>query len=211
MFSLASSRYTLVSQTAFLAVNAMGILLGCKYDAQTPNLYPNNAHHKIGWIVTWVVSAQVLIGFVGKIAVLARGKRESGREEQPFISVSIQPESRRSMHARRFSDDSGQGSEPQTDSLHSDNEGYVMPCPYKEYDDDNQDLGAIFLYVSKIALVNKLANFISERVWKCLDMGYKVVDRIIIPFGFVAFTTGIVTYGRFFVSQSLGLTLCELG
>lgn len=52
MLSLARSRYRLTAQLVFLAVNGGGVLLGTVYNANTPDLYPNNAHHKLGWIVT---------------------------------------------------------------------------------------------------------------------------------------------------------------
>ncbi|KAG7106629.1 putative membrane protein C3B8.06 like [Verticillium longisporum] len=59
MLSLARSRYTLASQSVFLAINALGVLVGTIYNAATPDLYPNNAHHKAGWAFTWVALAQL--------------------------------------------------------------------------------------------------------------------------------------------------------
>jgi len=47
MLSIARSRYTLVVQLAFLAVNALGVILVTIYNASTPDFYPNNAHHKL--------------------------------------------------------------------------------------------------------------------------------------------------------------------
>ncbi|KAG7149277.1 putative membrane protein C3B8.06 like [Verticillium longisporum] len=66
MLSLARSRYTLASQSVFLAFNALGVLVGAIYNAATPDLYPNNAHHKAGWVFTWISLAQVCIGLFGR-------------------------------------------------------------------------------------------------------------------------------------------------
>ncbi len=92
MLSLARSRYTLLSQFIFIATNGAGVLLGVIYNTNTPDLYPNNSHHKLGWIVTWVVGAQVLIGLLGRIAGALSGKRTqvdaASGEYQAFIPVS---------------------------------------------------------------------------------------------------------------------------
>ena len=131
MFSLARSRLTLALQFVFLAVNALGVLLGTIYNASTPDLYPNNAHHKIGWVATWVVCAQLLVGLVGRVAgafnnrsrrsAVPKGRRTLD-ERGAFIPVSAGamaehalrfPASTGSAGPYRLSNDSGQGTEPE--------------------------------------------------------------------------------------------------
>lgn len=129
MLSIARSRYTLAAQFLFLLTNAIGVLVGIFYNANTPDLYPNNAHHKLGWLVTWVVGAQVLVGLVGRVAgTMNRSSRTGHRkeEEQSFIPVSTEA---MAEHHRmnqglfsspyRGSNDSGQGTERNTESLRS--------------------------------------------------------------------------------------------
>ncbi|EXK44923.1 hypothetical protein FOMG_03563 [Fusarium oxysporum f. sp. melonis 26406] len=213
MFSLANSRFTLPAQFVFLATNALGVLIGVIYNAQTPDLYPNNAHHKIGWIVTWVVCAQVLVSAVGCIAGALKGKgKTSSNERHAFLPVATR-EAHYSSHngyhndsPYRMSNDSGRGTEPNTPSLRSDSastlNGMESPVnnPRKEYEDDDGDLeelslaspepqGTFARHASKIA---------ASRVWKYLNLGRCIVDRIILPFGFIALATGVVTFGRFF-------------
>ncbi|KAI5289930.1 hypothetical protein KEM54_002853, partial [Ascosphaera aggregata] len=53
MLSIAKSKHTLPVQFIFLVFNAFGVLLSVIYNASTPDLYENNAHHKMGWIATW--------------------------------------------------------------------------------------------------------------------------------------------------------------
>lgn len=201
-------------QFIFLAVNALGVLLGTIYNAQTPDLYPGNAHHSIGWIITWVVSAHVLVSLVGRVSgAIKASNRGSSQEEHRFIPVS--PDTRDSSHYRfahgyRLSDETVHGSGPATESLRSnsvsthvaDDEDLSISRHAKDYEDDEPELEDMPFSNSKSrsALMEKLTRAISGRFWKYLNLGYKIVDRIVLPFGFIAFTTGVVTYGRLFVS-----------
>jgi hypothetical protein len=81
MLSISRSRYSLLVQFVFLAVNGAGVLLSTIYNATTPDLYPNNAHHKVGWILTWITGAQVVLGV---ISAYTRRKDDRGA----FIPVS---------------------------------------------------------------------------------------------------------------------------
>jgi hypothetical protein len=219
MLSLARSRYTLLVQFGFLALNAGGVLLGVIYNTSTPDLYPNNAHHKLGWIVTFVVSAQVVVGLLARVAGTL--KRESSKfagraeERQGFIPVSTEAmaehESRYpSSPYGRYSNDSGQGTEPRTESLrsHSLSSGDSPSSPVKEYhhsdDEADEDLEAHLPMFSKStkahSMVAKVAEKISDRFWKVLLFAYNFVDRTILILGFIALCTGIITFGRFFVS-----------
>lgn len=223
MLSLASSRFTLLVQFAFLATNALGVLLVTVYNAQTPDLYPNNAHHKVGWIITWVVSAHVTVNLVGRIAKVVRGHRRDSNiqgEDQAFMPVATADEgsqfqSQRLMGGYRLSDDSGQSSEPTNASLHSDSASTHVgndeefPGGHKEYEDegdqDSEEMDLQDMPVSTPMYTGKWAGVVAKaasgRLWRFVNVGYKVVDRIILPFGFVAFTTGIIAYGRFFVRK----------
>ena len=126
MLSIARSRYTLPSQFVFLAINAAGLVAGVTYNASTPDLYPNNAHHKLGWVVTWAVSAQVLVGLAGRVVGVMRGGAAGAgagalnkEERQGFIPVSTEA---MAENCHRQSNDSGSGSGAggRPDSLRSD-------------------------------------------------------------------------------------------
>ena len=128
MLSIARSRYTLPSQFVFLAINAAGLVAGVTYNASTPDLYPNNAHHKLGWVVTWAVSAQLLIGLAGRVAGVMRGGAAGAgtgalnkEERQGFIPVSTEAVAEHENRHRQ-SNDSGSGSSAggRPDSLRSD-------------------------------------------------------------------------------------------
>jgi hypothetical protein len=220
MLSLARSRYTLALQFTFLATNAIGVLLSTIYNASTPDLYPNNAHHKLGWIATWVVCAQVVIGLLGRVIGAFKPQTSHAKtgERQSFIPVSTEAmtEHERTDDSQsqlyRLSNDSGQGTEPKTESLRSNSlstSADETPIPlhdvHKEYqDDDDDDLGADLPALPRDgrlhSLATKAAGMISSRVWKFLVFGYNFVDRTVLILGFITLCVGITTYGRFFVS-----------
>lgn len=222
MLSLARSRFTVPAQFIFLSSNALGLLLGVIYNAQTPDLYPNNAHHKIGWIATWVVSVQVLVSLVGYVAGVLRGDAgKTSSDSQAFLPVPTQapghhrfrlPESYLADNPyRRRSGDSGQGTECDTASLRRSSvstldgmEESPLESPRKEYEEDD-DGGFEAMSVSspttKGAFTRRASKVVASRVWKYLDIGRQAVDRIILPFGFVALATGVATFGRFFASR----------
>ncbi|CCF37488.1 hypothetical protein CH063_08802 [Colletotrichum higginsianum] len=230
MLSIARSRYTLALQFVFLAVNALGVLLGMVYNAATPDLYPNNAHHKLGWLVTWIVSVQVLIGFLGMAAGVLKGESPGEydhNECQSFIPIST---TAMAEHHRihgspfaseyRLSNDSGQGTEPCTESLrsHSRSSSSNEASPrisgdhQKEFIEDDQDHedGPSMPMPSSSSnqkkantILAKVAAKISLRVWRGLLYIYNLVDRIVLPLGSITLCLGIVAYGRFFEGNGI--------
>lgn len=224
MLSLARSRYALPVQFVFVTTNAFGVLVGTIYNANTPDLYPNNSHHKLGWIATWVVCAQIVTGFLGRVsgALRSRAGMFGGADEhQSFIPVSR--EAMAEHHRQngppfsrpyRLSHDSGQGTEPKTESLrgHSlsgsgaDSPPIPLHEPLKDNDEfDDEDLEADLPALPRDPVahswVKKLAGLISTRFWEFFVVGYNLVDRTILPLGFIALCTGIIAFGRFFVGS----------
>lgn len=221
MFSIARSRYTLVSQFTFLVTNALGVVLGISYNASTPDLYPNNAHHKIGWVATWMVCAQVLISLIGRVAgVMAPQasplEHNKEAERQAFIPVSTQnmEEHLRGNgtlyhhHKYSYSNDSGQGTElgtesPRSNSLSSGQESPAEASRRMDYDDEDLEFKDVEMKSPSPkpnSLAVKIAAKISSRAWKFLLLGYNIIDRTVLILGYIALTTGIVAWARFFVS-----------
>src|ERR1700761_575897 len=75
MVSIARSRYTILLQFCFFALHSLGMTVGTIYNANTPDLYENNAHHKMGWIFTWISLAWILLSVVN----MYTSKRRNGR------------------------------------------------------------------------------------------------------------------------------------
>ncbi|KAK7426326.1 hypothetical protein QQZ08_007227 [Neonectria magnoliae] len=191
--------------------------VGTLYNAQTPDLYSSNAHHKLGWIVTWIVTAQVVISTVGWLSrTVAHAANNSSCDSQAFLPVpNDTPHGGRyrmghdhlSSNTYRLSEDSGQGTDPNTESLRSNSISSIdgvdevpLESPQKEYEDDADDLESMSLF--RFSRMNTFGRYttkvVTSRIWKYMDLGNRAIDRIILPLGSVAFASGIVTFGRFF-------------
>ncbi|KAI0503328.1 hypothetical protein F5B22DRAFT_662122 [Xylaria bambusicola] len=225
MLSIARSRYTLAAQFVFLLTNAIGVLISIIYNANTPDLYPNNAHHKLGWLVTWVVGAQVLVGLVGRVAGMMSKTSRLGRgkeEEQSFIPVSTEAMAEHHRlnqsifpSSHRHSDDSGQGTERNTESLRSASlstmVGHESPIElgdrHRHYEEEEDDLiyRSAELHSSNASqsFITKIAGRISGKAWKVIMFGYNFVDRTILILGYITLCTGLITYARFFEGHEI--------
>lgn len=212
MISIARSRYTLAVQFLFLIINGIGVFLVTIYNASTPDFYPNNAHHKLGWILTWTVSAQVLLGLISAYA----GKDDRGsfmRVSAAAMEEHTRRHELRRQESYRFSNDSGQGTEPNTESLRSQSISSThsdLPDAREPLEEEDEEKG--LMHGSKVDkfLKSKIPGMLSTRVLKVLRFLYNAVDRTILILGFVGFTTGIITYGGFFVSVLLSLRRISL-
>ncbi|KAJ6788901.1 hypothetical protein PWT90_00112 [Aphanocladium album] len=220
VLSIARSRFTLAVQFIFLTFNAIGVVLALIYNANTPDLYPNNAHHKIGWIITWVVSAHVLVNLAGRIVNAWGGKSMntcykelppslpmSGQGSTPFVRNSNPNEE------YRTSDDSGHGTASASSSIRNSSisticadEGGTGEGHTKEYDhvgDDFENLPLSRGDSPRTTFVARIAQIGSYDIWRYFELGYKAVDRIILPFGFIVLATGITTFARLFEGNAI--------
>ncbi|KAL4886890.1 hypothetical protein BJY04DRAFT_43411 [Aspergillus karnatakaensis] len=199
MFSIARSRLALPSQFLFLILNAVGLLLGIIYNNQTPDLYENNAHHKIGWIITFVVGAQFILALILTYAGRGESFQTRSVDRGSFLPLatdeheSLYPN--REIHGYRLSRDSDQGTESASsspsreDGFEKPGELYTKPSRFQAW-----------LYSSKAHqfLSNHVPRITTPRALRILNTISCVVDRIILPFGFVAIATGGLTYGGIF-------------
>lgn len=223
MLSLARSRYTLALQFAFLATNTAGLLFAIIYNASTPDLYPNNAHHKVGWVAAAVMAVHLSISVLSHVAGVFRktDSEKSGGEYQAFLPVSSESMAERDRlqsaefaRTYRLSNDSGHGTEPKTESLRSGSMSSADGASprlsvegrkeYADHDDDLEDGPAMPMPSSpkRSSWLRRASEKIPARVFSGLMLVYNVIDRAILPFGFVVLCLGIIAYGRFFVRFS---------
>ncbi|KAJ6162723.1 hypothetical protein N7497_002702 [Penicillium chrysogenum] len=206
MLSIARSWLALPSQFLFLGFNAFGVLLGVIYNNQTPDLYENNAHHKIGWIATCVVSAQVVLALL--FAYAGRGKSNApSYEHATFLPVATDDDTEHAclngaMRERRWSRDSGQGTDSNSSSIRSPGSSCGSPTEYDGFEKPEELPAKVTVQSSWIRhtavgrfLSKTLPGLMPSRVLRVLNVVYNVVDRVILPFGFTAIATGAVTYG----------------
>lgn len=191
------------------------------YNANTPDLYPNNAHHKIGWILTWVICAQTVMAIARKYA--RREENKQAEEQTAFIPICAESMAEHErihglarVQGNRFSGDSGQGTERNTESLRSqsissagsdDHDLSNVRVAYEAEDNEVEKL--CLLTPSKLDrfLSKKIPALLSSRALGIFHFAYNFIDRVILPLGFLVLTTGIITYGGLFVSDVLAHSL----
>ncbi|KAL4786498.1 hypothetical protein BJX76DRAFT_365579 [Aspergillus varians] len=211
LLSTGRSRLALPSQFLFLVFNALGLLFGIIYNSQTPDLYENNAHHKIGWIATWVISAQVVLALI--FAYAGRGERKQSQsrsfDHTTFLPVATEEHEclhpTRAPHEYGWSRESSQESEPSSSIRSPLSPSYESRAEYDDFEKPEElhrkpsSLpGWFYSSIVHRLLLKCVPGTISHRVLRVSSNIYNVIDRIILPFGFVAIATGAVTYGGIF-------------
>ncbi|KAG9848165.1 hypothetical protein KCU98_g5561, partial [Aureobasidium melanogenum] len=156
MLSLADSRSKLLAQFVFLSMNALGVALAISYNALTPDLYPNNAHRKIGWVITLIANTDICISCLNDTEV----ESLSGHEQ-----------------------------------VHIDES-----CTNADHEEEDSLLLAID---SHPRCSFQITGFFSLTYWEYLDIISRIMNHIILPSAFIAITTGIVAYGRFFEGHTM--------
>ncbi|KAL8739246.1 MAG: hypothetical protein Q9181_000137 [Wetmoreana brouardii] len=218
MLSVARSRLALVTQTGFFSVNALGLLVGTIYNSKTPDLYEKNLHHKLGWAVTWVVLAQIVVGL---LRLFASGKVTDERDHEErlaFIPISthhmtsyqqMRSDNVASMH--RYSHDSGHGTESDSgisnsltgahDEKEEETQRFVDQAPgdLSEGQATQRLLGLaaadrFFLHLSQL---------VPKPVMRILDVFYDAIDVLILVLGFILILTGLITYGGVFHGRNI--------
>ncbi|RDW66378.1 hypothetical protein BP6252_10013 [Coleophoma cylindrospora] len=202
MLSIAKSRLSLPIQLAFLVINGLGALLATIYNTKTPDLYPNNAHHRLGWFLIWTICAHSSMAMIA--VYTKRNKISSEMEERAVLiptsaEVLVDHQPIHNFHdgqIHRFSDNSGLDAERNTESmrsysLSSTNSVRNRPDPSypTESNHDHQTLA-----ISKMFLTQKLALLKTSRTQRIFSAVYGTINRLILLFGFVALATGFVTY-----------------
>ncbi|KZF18899.1 hypothetical protein L228DRAFT_234927 [Xylona heveae TC161] len=219
MFNLTRSRLAIPVQSIFIVVNGLAILLGVVYNHKTPELYPKNIHHGLGWAVSWIIAAQLVMSFIrlySKSPNLNSGDRHECGNFLP-ISVEAMEEHQQAHddHCHRYSRDSGQGTERDSSSLgrhpfspiEGDEErplsGFQSDGRFAEEDDDEGHAygekpsilpsTAIERYIS-----TKVPRVFSRKMWYFVEFVSQVIDRSILVLGFATICTGAVTFGGIF-------------
>jgi Domain of unknown function (DUF2427) len=223
MLSIARSRFAVPSQLLFLALNGCGTFFGIFYNVSTPDLYENNAHHKIGWIATWVMTAQVLMTLLFAYSGRSRKDHTAAPEERAsFLPISIENMAQhQQMHNQqgykdiRWSRDSGQGTECASSSLHSRDlspadaaqarerdQQYQKPEQEDDHEDQEQEperRGFLRNTFAHKFLKRRPPILFSQRALRILELVYDGIDRTILVLGFISLVTGGVTYAGIFV------------
>ncbi|RMZ89145.1 hypothetical protein DV736_g3625, partial [Chaetothyriales sp. CBS 134916] len=233
IFSIARSRHVLPVQLVFLALNGVGVIMGTVYNVGTPDLYENNAHHSIGWIATWVVTAQVVMSLLFLYTGRTKPGGAKARETARFLPMSTEnmasfTESPVSpYHDYRWSSEGGHHADrsfsgttqnsrdmsPNDDTNRLSKEEPARSDYNEDEDDDHADLSMALpgrkrrslLGINRIDsfLLKRVQGLFSARLLKATEIIYELIDRTILVLGFIALTTGVVTYTGIFKGHGI--------
>ncbi|KAH8812536.1 hypothetical protein F5884DRAFT_312428 [Xylogone sp. PMI_703] len=187
MLHIAGSNLQYPLHIAFLGLHSVGMILSQAYQSKTPDLYPGNSHSKLGWVLTFLIWAQFIVGIVQSFS--KRNKpdrgRDTGHELTPFLSSETQPDHR------------NQSSSPSELASYSSRSGH----PTEESRSET-------LFDAHLPYNSTLEHTFDEpmsrnRHWRSvsqlyfsirlLDIGCDFVLYLFPILGFVAICTGIVT------------------
>ena len=214
MFSIARSKLAFPTQFGFLILNCLGVVAGTIYNVNTPDLYVDNAHHKIGWIATWVVTAHVVMSLLFLYSGRCKQKSIASDERAAFLPPTLQVAPNQPHHKYSWSGDSGQGTEPPSPtsasrdaSPSSTDRAFMYPKPDQQ---DPEDFDDILLahperrpswFKSNVLdkyLTTRVPKYASRKVVKIAEVAYEIIDRTILVLGAVALISGGVTYSGIF-------------
>ncbi|KAF2702665.1 hypothetical protein K504DRAFT_393979 [Pleomassaria siparia CBS 279.74] len=214
MLSIARSPLTLPIQFLFLVVNALALVLGVAYNHKTPELYANNAHSKIGWIITWITFAWVLMAVIQTYAGWTKSRSLNEIPAEQITTANMAQYQRiqnpQLPNPSRWSNDSGQGTERNSASLCAtpspslESEDRQFPGPMRRYTQDEEDVvfddeaeKRGFLQNTSVDrfLTRHVACFAGGGPLKIVRFLYVVVERTAWLQGLVAIASGTIVYG----------------
>ncbi|KAF1824996.1 uncharacterized protein K489DRAFT_315317 [Dissoconium aciculare CBS 342.82] len=212
MLSIARSRWHLPAQGLFHTINGLGVLTGFVFNHATPDLYEGNAHHPLGWVLTWFTVAWTVMS-----VYTALGAR-AGKEHSPTQMGREAPASNAAQHGyfsqynddvspTRMSRDSGLGNSRQNsqDSILQKKEQTSPLYPLAEdVDLDDEEkyaapetrgfLGLGRAQVSDSGLLRKS----TQRLTTIARTVQVILEKTMLLLGFTAIATGFVVYGGIF-------------
>ncbi|EWC45564.1 hypothetical protein DRE_05422 [Drechslerella stenobrocha 248] len=191
VFAVARSNLHVPAQFVFLVANGLAIFLAVVYNAQTPDLYPANAHHRMGWVAVAILVAQTTVGVIFSVAK-SRDAVSIKAEDSSLMRAATLTYQRMDPHSEALlNSDSAHGSSdhsPTSRSPSLDLEG-----PYLEDADDLKP-------VEDETRFEKLANkyvprfTVAQRWITVANVGYQISQRLLLIWSFMLITTGLATY-----------------
>lgn len=219
--SVARSRYHLPAQVLFHIFNGLGIFAGVVYNHSTPDLYENNSHHPLGWVVT---SFTVIWTLVSVYVFFSEHERTQRAPVHPDKSLSAQNMAQHDrfqqynddFSSQRNSRDSGQGTERNSASLFGSRQNsaehvYQKPEDYYGDDDgfadveDDESVRRGFLGHTKVNrfLSTSMCTFSSQRATAAVRGIQIFLEKIILLLGFAALTSGFIVSGGLFRNRQI--------
>ena len=203
MLSSARSRFHLPAQIIFHVLNGLGILTGFVYNHSTPDLYTNNSHHPLGWVLTSFTIAWTLMSMYTAYGDYRKKRAlpaQSGIDTQSLAHYD-QFQSQYCDSPTRWSGDSGMGSSRQnsSDSIYQKPEQPAAPLQDEELgEDDGEHFEEhSFLGNNKVdrMVSRSIQRFSSTRIHGAVRFVQLVLEKVLLLLGFATIASGFLVYG----------------
>ncbi|CAD0106620.1 unnamed protein product [Aureobasidium uvarum] len=193
VFSVARSRFTIPAQFVFLAVNGLGLFTSIIYNAKTPDFYPGNAHHKMGWAVSWIATAWFLMTFLN----LYLARSEKAKERHAMTTDNIAQYDRLQDH--RWSRDSGHDSATLCSGSRSPSSDSVPLHklePLEDVDEEGASEEQAFIQNNPVdrLLLRRVPRVSSGRALTAFKFIFTLIERCMPVLGFVSLISGGVVF-----------------
>lgn len=215
MLSIARSRYHLPVQVVFHVLNGLGVFTAVVYNNATPDLYENNAHHPIGWVLTSFTIVWTLMSFYVAYGEYKSSKRASLSHRS--MAQHAQYGQYNDVSPSRLSRDSGQGTERNSTSLFGGSRQNSSDSVYQKKDDLEEDADLEndfekagdndaeperrgFLGDNRVDrfISKNVMRFFTQRASKVVRFLQIVLEKFLLLLGFTAIMTGFITSGGIF-------------
>lgn len=232
MLGVAQSSFHIPVQLAFLTLTTIGVVFAIMYNSATPDFYENNAHHKIGWVIVWMLIAQVASGLIRGVARYVNGDSSSrsleiashaenvfmlGDDEEDDDATEIKPHTE-----SRKTSDSGNGTGESTPRRGSTSGGPSVPYVLRRSSEntlvDNHEQNFRTLgttprprnaestmekYLAKRLRSQGWASRISDKGAFIAKIVHAVIGRPMFCLGFIQLSTGVVTMTGIFKGNNV--------
>nr|POE92243.1 putative membrane protein c3b8.06 [Quercus suber] len=219
MLSIARSKFSILFQLIFHVGNGLAVFGGFVYNHATPDLYTNNSHHPIGWVLTafatvWTLLSMFVMYSERKSKQVQKSHRRSLTADAIAHYDNLQAYS--DVEQARWSRDSGQGTERNSASLFSGSRQNSQESvfqksrpasPSGEADQDELDeaekdtlLGSngVDRFMSR-----SVRRFPSPRALDTVRFIQIVAEKFLLLLGFLGITSGFVIYGGLFRQREI--------
>lgn len=215
MLSVARSKHHLPAQLVFHSINGLGMFAGLVYNHSTPDLYTNNSHHTIGWVVTSLTVLWTLISLVVAYANLQnkhehqtgfpRATSQSRVGDTSFEDYVDSPSTYR--YSRDSGNFSGGSRSNSSDSIFEKDETIPLQDDQARSNFETQDAteSSGFLRGNKLkgAFARAKHFAFNARILATLRISQIVLEKFLLLLGFLAVTSGFVVYGGLFKDREI--------
>ena len=176
------------------------------YNAKTPDLYPNNSHHQIGWVSICVAVARIAIALTRSLGDLKMGRSlphklmGQHRHCQSISSRDRAVDSYTAVHNDAPASSRNSSMSGSTDCEEDFSEG-SMTYRYAEADRIQTEKRSLLHETAVVRVPSRVLLRTLQKAARVVNVLSPIVDHAILLTGFLAITTGIVVYGGIFVGR----------